>query len=114
MGVEIHDGVVFGVEKFYVFVVLNEDYVFFEDLAEREEVVLIAEIFHYLHLFFRQIKALELLNSTFLVLHPQNPGPIKIKRHINFRNLELSISLKLILSYIDLIQIIFFLLQFRS
>lgn len=53
MGVEIHDGVVFGVEKFYVFVVLNEDYVFFEDLAEREEVVLIAEIFHYLHLFFR-------------------------------------------------------------
>ena len=76
--------------------------------------VLISEIFNHFNLFFSQVKTLKLFNSSLLVLHPQNPIPIKIKGDINFRYFKLPISPDLALSNINLIQIIFLLLELRS
>lgn len=70
---------------------------------------LIAEIFDSGKLFFIEVIGLELLDTIFLILHPQYSITIEIKRHINLRDLKLPMCSYLILLYINFIQIIFFL-----
>lgn len=72
---------------------------------------LVAEVLYDRNLLLRKVIALELLNSILFVLHPQNPAAIKIKWHIYFWDVELTMGDNLALFDVDFVQVLLLQLQ---
>lgn len=79
--------------------------------AKRQKMVLVSKIFNGRKLPFIQIIGLELFNSVLFVFHPEYPVAIEIKWNIYLRDFKLSMGSYLIFLYVDLVKVVFLLLQ---